>query len=391
MPYNTRRKSLSLPSLGIHIPMTHAARAAASKSAGRLSLPASSSSHSSDARARSPDSHPSKRLKKSHDGPVAASADAVVEHTPPPSPKPAASIEMADAGVVPKIDLASINDDIVEASVVQLRSTANRPHLIKELATVLSQSLTSVQQSANPCAIISSRLTSFMKRPCWSSSKPCPLAKELETVHPRRTYFFLTTCPRQSLPDPGIAQPATPAVAVVTPSVSLTDDSGSDDVESRRRILSPSPEIDLSAPEFDDADDMTMPMALVGSFKTRHLKHSRDMRHDSPPLERDEREFTQTADVLQRRKLSKEAPAPDAVERNSAVEYGYRDDVWFGDTRLGATTAFLMSPAMKPSVQFSVRKEDEADQWLKFHEMIQWEHGAETIEIDELDGLFDGC
>lgn len=45
-----------------------------------------------------------------------------------------------------KIDLQGINDDIVEASIMQLQATANRPHLIKELATVLAQSLTSVQQ-----------------------------------------------------------------------------------------------------------------------------------------------------------------------------------------------------------------------------------------------------
>lgn len=45
-----------------------------------------------------------------------------------------------------KIDIESIKDDIVEAVVVQLQETGNRPHLIKELATVLTQSLTSVQQ-----------------------------------------------------------------------------------------------------------------------------------------------------------------------------------------------------------------------------------------------------
>lgn len=53
---------------------------------------------------------------------------------------------MADADVMKKVDLEGINDDIVEGSIVQLQSTANRPHLIKELATVLTQTLTSVQQ-----------------------------------------------------------------------------------------------------------------------------------------------------------------------------------------------------------------------------------------------------
>ncbi|GJN71951.1 hypothetical protein PLICBS_006022 [Purpureocillium lilacinum] len=385
MPYNTRRKSLSLPSLGIHIPVTHAARAAAAKGAGRLS----SSSSTSDTRSQSPDSHPSKRLKKSHDV-AAAVAEALVEHTPPPSPTTATSIEMSDVDEKPKIDLQSINDDIVEASVMQLQSTANRPHLIKELATVLSQKLVSVQQSANPCAIISSRLTSFMKRPCWSTLNPCPLAKELETVHPRRTYFFLTTCPRPALPDPNATQ--APPSAIVTPSVSLTDDSGSDDVDARRRDLSPSPEVDLSSPEFDDADeDSAMPITPIGSFKARHLKHSRDMRHDSPPLEKDEREFTQTADVLQKRKLNDSPPAPDTVERNSGMEYGYRDDIWFGDSRLNAAATFLTSPAMRPSLPSSMRKDDEADPWLKINEMFQWDKGAESIEIEELDCLLEGC
>ncbi|PNY28082.1 Uncharacterized protein TCAP_01999 [Tolypocladium capitatum] len=392
MPYNTRRKSLSLPSLGIHIPVTHAARAAAAKSAGRISPPSSSSAasaHPAHARCQSPDSPPSKRLKRSHD--ASTPVEAVVEQTPPPSPAPATSIEMSDVDERPKVSLEGINDDIVEASIVQLQSTANRPHLIKELATVLTQKLVSVQQSANPCAIISSRLTSYMKRPCWSAMAPCPLAKELEAVHPRRTYFFLAAYPRQPLPGPRVTQTTRPAV--VTPSVSLTDDSGSDDVESRRRDLSPSPEVDLSSPEFDDAyDDVAMPMAPIGSFKARHLRHSRDMRHDSPPLEKDEREFTQTADVLQKRKLNDKVPAPDTVERISAVEYGYRDDAWFGDHRTTAsTTSFLTSPTMKPSVVSSMRKEDEADSWLKINDMFQWDQGAESIEVDELDYLLEGC
>lgn len=230
-----------------------------------------------------------------------------------------------------------------------------------------------------------------MKRPCWSALAPCPLAKELETVHPRRTYFFLAAYPRQPLPGPGVTQTTRPVI--VTPSVSLTDDSGSDDAESRRRDLSPSPEVDLSSPEFDDADDdVAMPMTPIGSFKARHLKHSRDMRHDSPPLEKDEREFTQTADVLQKRKLNDEVSAPDTVERNSAMEYGYRDDAWFGDNRTTASTmSFLTSPAMKPSVVSNMRKEDEADSWLKINDLFQWDQGAESIEIDELDCLLEGC
>lgn len=141
MPYNTRRKSLSLPSLGIHIPMTHAARAAASasssKSASRLSTSPTAPA------AEITESHPSKRLKRTHAGPVAAEA---IERSPPPSPTVADSIEMTDADSVSKIDLSTVNDDIVEGVIVQLQTTGNRPHLVKDLAIVLGQTLTSVQQ-----------------------------------------------------------------------------------------------------------------------------------------------------------------------------------------------------------------------------------------------------
>lgn len=388
MPYNTRRKSLSLPSLGIHIPVTHAARAAAaSKSAARPSSSSSSSSASASAvRSESPEAHPNKRRKRSH-----GESTGAVEQTPPLSPTPATStsMDMTDAAVMPKVDLEGINDDIVSAVIVQLQTTGNRPHLIKELATVLAQQLTCVQQSANPCAIISSRLAAYMKRPDWSALARCPLAKELEPVHPRRTFFYLTTCARQPLPDSSVMQ--TTRASIITPSVSLTDDSGSDEGELRRRELSPSPEVDLSPPEFDEVDeDSVMPATPIGSLPKQHFWDPRDLRRDSPPLEKDEREFTQTADVLQKRKLRDEASTPETTDRNLGVEYGFRDDGWFSDSRLGAAPAFLASPAMKPSFAPSLKKEDEAESWLKLN-MIEWDKGAESIEIDELDCLLDAC
>ncbi|OAA70515.1 hypothetical protein ISF_02489 [Cordyceps fumosorosea ARSEF 2679] len=375
MPYNTRRKSLSLPSLGIHIPMTHAARAAASASASKSRL--------STSPAESVESHPTKRLKRSHNTAVPAEA---IEQTPPPSPTVANSIEMTDADSASKIDLSTVNDDIVEGVIVQLQTTGNRPHLVKDLAIILGQTLTSVQQSANPCAIISSRLASYLKRPVWSTSSPCPLAKELETVHPRRTYFFLTTQPRQEIPDPSIAQPTLP-VAIITPSVSLTDDSGSD-AEGRRRELSPSPEVDLSPHDLEDSlNDMFLPNTPAGSFSSRRVRIARDFRHDSPPLEKDEREFTQTADVVLKRKLSEATPVVvDPADRSILAEYGFRDDMWFGENRASSTTAFLASPAIKPSVGPLIRKDEDADNWLR---LFGGEQGAESIEIDELEGLLD--
>ncbi|KAH7157699.1 hypothetical protein B0J13DRAFT_177051 [Dactylonectria estremocensis] len=391
MPYNTRRKSLSLPSLGIHVPMTHAARAAAAASRAPSRTPPSASAASLPPRPgpESADAHPSKRQKRSHGD------DSRTEQTPPPSPP--ADSSMADVDQPPKIDLEGINDDIVEAVIVQLQSTANRPHLVKDLATVLAQRLTSVQHSANPCAIISSRLASYLKRPRWSALAPCPLAKELEAVHPRRTYYFLTTCHHQPLPDSSSTVPS--RQSVVTPSVSLTDDSGSDDADARRRELSPSPEVDLSPHQFEDVDDdFSMPATPIGSFHShqRHMPPRRVSRHNSPPLEKDEREFTQTADVLQKRKLNEEAPVLDSGDR---FQYGYRDDIWFGDHRMFGPATFITSPSVKPSgisngfpsVMSSAKKEDEAESWLKLSKLLEWDKGAESIEIDELDGLLDAC
>lgn len=133
MPYNTRRKSLSLPSLGIHLPST-----------SRRSPSITKPPHATDDQMP-----PSKKVKKSHDSsslspePAAPSMDAkgpllavrlaarraTFEHTPPPSP--------VDRVVATKIDTEGIDDDIVVAVIEQLEKTGNRPHLVKELAAAL--------------------------------------------------------------------------------------------------------------------------------------------------------------------------------------------------------------------------------------------------------------
>jgi hypothetical protein len=125
--------------------MTHAARAAAaaSKNASRSSSSSSSSAASSalsppSSGSEAPEAHPNKRQKRSH------SDDIAIEQTPPPSPTPGSSLDLDTNQSA--IDFETINDDIVEAVIVQLQSTGNRPHLVKELATVLAQRLTSVQQ-----------------------------------------------------------------------------------------------------------------------------------------------------------------------------------------------------------------------------------------------------
>ncbi|KAK6856283.1 hypothetical protein PG995_008434 [Apiospora arundinis] len=412
MPYNTRRKSLSLPSLGIHIPSSHPRH---SNKQSPNSSSSSSMSPKSLARPSPSDdstqSRPSKKVKRSHGSDAStastpalsskASAAKAARATPPPSPALHMSIEEADdLAEMKTIDLEGINDDIVEAVIVQLQETRNRPHLVKELANVLMGQVKIVQQSANPCAIISSRLSSYLKRSCWSAIAPCPLAKELETVHPRRTYFYLTVCAHQPLPDPSSAQLA--QRAIVTPSLSSSS-STSEDAESadadRRRELSLSPEIDLSSPEFDDMeDDMPMPGTPMGSvsMSQRHRpmnSMSRNPKIDEPPLEKDEKEFTETADGLQKRKLSGGLLSSGPTE-NLRLDDGMQHEQLFGGETKGLSLApsllphmaFMTSPAMRPSYMVPPKK-DEAENWHKLDAMLDWDRSPETVELDELDGL----
>lgn len=148
MTYNTRRKSLSLESLGVHVPIGSRAHRSNSKSITNAEiLPP-----------------PPKRVKRSHDegsptvlsSPTSKATSTLLEvidnrprsrrgpaeHTPPPSP--------GDVVLAPKIDTDGIKDDIVIAVIEQLEKTGNRPHLIRELATVLAGSNDSVAQYVHP-------------------------------------------------------------------------------------------------------------------------------------------------------------------------------------------------------------------------------------------------
>ncbi|KAI0175268.1 hypothetical protein BJ166DRAFT_168775 [Pestalotiopsis sp. NC0098] len=417
MPYDTRRKSLSLSSLGIHVPTSKASKAAAAntptttiKVAASMS-PKSARSHStsSDDAAR-----PSKKVKRSHDSsdksskaaPSKATKSAKFETTPPLSP-PGLHMSIEDdefessaLANMKSIDLSGINDEIVEAVIVRLQETRNRPHLVKELATILMNQVKIVQQSANPCAIISSRLSGYLKRSCWSASKACPLAKELETVHPRRTYFYLTVCPHQPLPD---ASTQLAQRAIATPSLSGGSTAASEDAESadndRRRELSLSPEVDLSSPEFDDMEeDVPMPGTPMGSVSlSRHRPApilSMSKQKDEPPLEKDEREFTQTADGLQKRKLSGSLLSVNPVEHIDMYD-GMQNDLLFGEPKglslapsLLPHMAYMTSPAMRPMLATPAKKE-EADGWSKLDAMLDWDRSPESIELDELDCLLD--
>ncbi|KAL2367888.1 hypothetical protein BDBG_06354 [Blastomyces gilchristii SLH14081] len=328
MVYNTRRKSLSLPSLGIHLPSasrSHRSPTTPKNPAASDSQqpPSKKVKRTHDSTSRSPLSVPSESqsnlLKDKVDGSGQKSqrGAGTYEHTPPPSP--------GDTGIVTKIDTDGINDDIVVAVIEQLERTGNRPHLIKELATVLSNTNETVANSANAAALLSSRLSLYLKRP-WTALSPCPIAKELIPVHPRKVFFYLTTSPHQTLPEAsdGILTPATESKRI-TPSVSdpsIDPDDADEDLARERARLSPSPEVDLSAPEFDDEDGVELDghsapggphtssrnYGVRGNLSNLH-RVSYNHRSISPPLEGDEKEFTQTASSVRERTSSEEVAA----------------------------------------------------------------------------------
>ncbi|EON65272.1 hypothetical protein W97_04510 [Coniosporium apollinis CBS 100218] len=329
MPYNTRRKSLSLPMLGIQLPNS-------SRSSSHRSPPASNSatpheqapptkkvkrSHSPSISA-SPASPPPKREVRFHDE-QPKSAGRVAEQTPPPSPG-------RDSDVY-KVDTDGINDDIVVGVIQQLEKTGNRPHLLKELAAVLANGLPIVESSANPSAIISSRLASYLKRP-WTALSPCPVGKELVGTHPKRIYFFLTTSPHQSIPDAPDAVSAVAMNRIISPSLS----SAADDEEERaaRTRESMSPEVDLSSPELGDTDaHLEASLDSLSGRSSSHPPTTTNIAHNrraaSPPLEREEREFTQTASSLQQRSRSQSQAtmmdAPLTEELPSGVDVQMHD------------------------------------------------------------------
>lgn len=135
MPYNTRRKSLSLPSLGIHLP-----------GAARTSR---SPPYTDDAQ------HAAKKVKRTHSSSTSSlgspprtttlrfdeqrpKSSGRVADTPPPSPG-------GESGQT-KVDTQGIDDEIVVGVIEQLEKTGNRPHLLKELATVLSPTIPIVER-----------------------------------------------------------------------------------------------------------------------------------------------------------------------------------------------------------------------------------------------------
>lgn len=421
MPYNTRRKSLSLPSLGIQLPgAPRPARSPPSTSENQHVAKKQKRTHSLSSTLTpplpaSPPRNHALHLDEHHPPKPAGR----VADTPPPSPG-------GESGQT-KVDTQGIDDEIVVGVIDQLQKTGNRPHLLKELATVLSPIIPIVERyvpissenrytlltralsSANPAAIISSRLATYTKRN-WTALSRCPLDKKLVGTHPKRVYYFLSTCPHQPIPADGGNVPA--AARIISPSLSSAASEGEDmDARSRAR-LSPSPELDLSDYDENGTDPFT---SQTHPPTTANIAHNR--RAQSPPLEKDEREFTQTASFLQQRRRSQELerarsasaptqPAPPAdvtmdevhlsieeTEESAARKNSEIAVALFGqvDGVVNFSTNFApSSPVVKPTLHIDMPPPAFKRTEVKLDlDDLDWSmKSPETIELDELDVLF---
>jgi hypothetical protein len=201
---------------------------------------------------------------------------------------------------------------------------------------------------------------------------PCPLAKEISTVHPRRLYYYLTTTPRQPIPTHELPPPK-PAARIISPSLSSESIADEEQRHVRdRQAMSPSPEVDLSSADFESEHG---PASAVpgGSFPGRNsLPRDRPsftpQRRSSPPLEREERDFKQTATALHeqaqaRRSSLKDVPMTGADKQSShpSSDTHITASIEMADPDHRATTAELFnlrlpaanhfelsSPMMKP-------------------------------------------
>lgn len=178
--------------------------------------------------------------------------------------------------------------------------------------------------------------------------------------------------------------------------------------------MSPSPELNLSTPEFEDHVD---PFSNQSHPPTSvNIAHNR--RAQSPPLERDEREFTQTASSLQQRRMSQEAerkraasmtapPQVDVVmedalshveesEESAARKNSESAAMLFGHIATFQAEMVPSSPLTKPALVIEMppppfkpieslkRDRDEID--LSWSDM----KSPESIELDELEDLLGG-
>ncbi|KAK6507153.1 hypothetical protein TWF481_005602 [Arthrobotrys musiformis] len=369
MVYNTRRKSVSLASLGI-------------------SVPASVKHHRPSPPADNTDQPPSKRVKRVHHESAVIRPE--LGPTPPPSP-PSHQDQ--------PINYEEIDDEIVSIVVRVLERSGNRPHTVRELVNGFGNTsgVSLIDNSANPHAIISSRLNLYLKRKDFSEDKPCVLDKELITTHPKRTYFFLTNTEHQPIPEFELPMPAR---IVVSPAP--TDEAQEEEEERRRRIPSPSPEIEFFDNVHEEAEDDLDDSISIFSRDRSGSPVSRN----SPPLEGDEQEFSDSAISLSikhrsaSRDLRDGVPTPPlTMDEESAIEHDHHVH-FLGPYNINAPAVPHPSPIVRPvspkAEVTSPRKNLEVITNLKLSEPVQtynyesWSDlkSPETVNLQELDALF---
>ena len=258
-------------------------------------------------------------------------------------------------------------------------------------------------------------------------------------MHPRKVYYFLTTLPRQDFP---IASSDIITSAhnggkggrrIISPSISSASiDEDPEAAEERKRdAMSPSPEIDFS----EDLDvavpgvegDIATPPTPAGSSFSGRSSLARDgsngsspdnaLSHNhkaaSPPLEGDEKEFTQTASSMRMRGMSLDDPTvrpstedtSEVVVEETEEEKAKRNreaaEALFGgnhgqDPSLMITSSPLMK-AIQPTRVEKDAKQAEEDVEMRETSSILGDSGvgltwdtreAEDIQIEDLDDLF---
>jgi hypothetical protein len=115
----------------------------------------------------------------------------------------------------------------------------------------------------------------------------------------------------------------------------------------------------------------------------------RNNRAASPPLEKDEKEFTQTARGMQKRKLSMAAPPPAGPEalNPSAAAQDVESDLFGLRGAAALASALASSPAIGPKTS-AMPSVAPAGDWTGAGE--PWDtRSPETVGFDELDTLFD--
>lgn len=167
--------------------------------------------------------------------------------------------------------------------------------------------------------------------------------------------------------------------AIISPSISSADSTSDGSGEDRER--SHSPEVDLSSEEYEDDDSITPPTP-TGSFSGRLERPVRNNRASSVGLEKDEREFTQTARGMQKRKFSGEAPS--YLAKPSDLSDMSSSNI--SDTPMKSVESpfFAETPGL-PASNTAVYVEGSPiiNSW-------DWDlRSPENIELDELDGMLD--